>query len=78
MRSLLAATPVPPRYVQPDQLLRAAFAHQIDGLNLRIRAIQGHDEALWDQQAAALPAAAAELHAAYLAFPEDNRPFPGP
>jgi hypothetical protein len=74
----LEAVPVPPRYVEPDRQLRAAFLQTIQGLDLRNQAILTRNDELWQQHETVLRAATTALQAAYQAFPEDNRPVPAP
>jgi hypothetical protein len=81
MRALigaLQAITVPPRFAEADRLLRAAFAQQIEGLELRNQALTYRDDALWTKHATVLQAATTALQRAYAAFPVDNRPVPAP
>jgi len=74
----LAATAVPPRFVQADRLLREAIAEDIRGLELRNKAIAENDDAAWTAHKVVLDKAIADIQEAYLAFPADNRPMPAP
>jgi hypothetical protein len=74
----LAATAVPPRYVEADRLLREAITQDIRGLELRNKAIAQNDDAAWVEHKTILDNAIAALKEAYLAFPADNRPSPAP
>jgi len=74
----LQATPVPPRYVEPDRLLRTAFGQQIEGLQLRNKSLATSNDAMWTQHIAVLNVATTAIQQAYLAFPEDDRPLPAP
>jgi len=78
MLDALEATPVPPRYVAADELLRDAIAENVRGLELRNRAIAESDDAAWDEHKVVLDKATAMFQQAYLAFPSDNRPQPLP
>jgi hypothetical protein len=77
-QNALAATAVPPRYVEADGLLREAIAEDIRGLELRNKAIAEHDDAAWTEHKVVLDKAIAGFQEAYLAFPADNRPQPSP
>ena len=74
----LSAIPIPPRYLQPDGLLKAALQQSIEGLDLRNQAIAKNDDALWQRHLTVLQAAQQAINQAYAAFPEDNRPVPAP
>ena len=74
----LAATAVPPRYVEADRLLREAIAEDIRGLELRNKAIAENDDPAWTAHGIVLDKALAALKEAHLAFPADNRPAPAP
>jgi hypothetical protein len=74
----LAATAVPPRYVEADRLLREAITQDIRGLELRNKAIAENDDAAWTEHKIVLDQALAAIKEAYLAFPADNRPAPAP
>ena len=76
--SALNAIRIPPRYVEPDRLLKAALQQDIDGLDLRNQAIATLDQSLWEQHQTALQAAQQAISQACAAFPEDNRPLPPP
>lgn len=65
---------VPPRYAEADRLIRDALAKNIQGLDLRNRAIQQHDNALWTQHRQVLDQAVTAWRAGYAAFPADNKP----
>ena len=78
MLDALAATPVPPRFAEGDNLLREAIAENLRGLELRNRAIAALDNAAWHEQKVVLEKASSMIDRAYLAFPEDNRPQPRP
>jgi hypothetical protein len=78
MAGALQATPVPPRYVAADRLLKEAIAEDIKGLELRNQAIAQQDDAAWTEHKTVLEAALAMYQKAYQAFPEDNRPQPAP
>jgi hypothetical protein len=74
----LAATDIPPRYLEPDRLLRQAISEDIRGLELRNKAIAENDDAAWTEHKIVLDQAIADLKEAHLAFPADNRPAPAP
>jgi hypothetical protein len=74
----LAATAVPPRYVDGDRLLREAITQDIRGLELRNKAIAESDNAAWTEHKIVLDQAIAAFNDAYLVFPADNRPAPAP
>jgi hypothetical protein len=74
----LEATSVPPRFVNADALLRAAFRESIRGLELRNQAIENNDNAAWAEHQTVLQAAQQATVDAYAAYPEDNRPLPVP
>jgi hypothetical protein len=74
----LAATAVPPRYVEANRLLKDAIAEDIRGLELRNSAIAEHDNAAWTEHKIAVDKATAVFREAYLDFPADNRPLPSP
>jgi len=74
MRDALAAATVPPRFVEADRLLKEAIAKDLEGLDLRNRALTDGDDDLWARHGPVLEAAAAAWQAAYAAFPEDHRP----
>lgn len=74
MLEALRATSVPPRYVAGDGLLTEAIAKSIEGLDLRNRALEQNDNALWRQSASVLDEAEALFQRADQAFPADNHP----
>jgi hypothetical protein len=74
MREALDAASVPPRFAEADRLLKDAIAREIEGLDLRNRALTAGDDNLWARHAPALEEAATAWRAAYAAFPEDHRP----
>jgi hypothetical protein len=76
--SALEVSPVPPRYVEGDRLLREAIGENIRGLALRNQAIANNDNAAFAEHKVVLDAAVAALVRAYEAFPADNRPQPPP
>lgn len=81
MRQVIAAleaTPVPPRFIQADALLRAALEENVRGLELRNQAIENSDNGAWKEHQAVLQAAQQAIVAAYGAYPADNRPVPAP
>lgn len=78
MLAALQATEVPPRFIEADRLLQDAITQNINGLDLRNKAIADLDNDAWTQQKAVLDAALAAFGNAYEAFPEDNRPVPAP
>ena len=74
----LAATKIPPRYIEADGLLLQAISEDIRGLQLRNKAIAENDDAAWTEHKIVLDQAIADLSKAHLAFPADNRPAPAP
>ena len=74
--ALLTQVSVPARFANGDRLLKAAIAKDIRALEMRNEAIANSDDTLWAAHKPLLDQAIADLHAAYLAFPEDNRPLP--
>ncbi len=78
LHNALVATPVPPRFVVADKLLREAIFEDVQALELRNQAIAQNDDALFQQHKVALEKAFEALQQAYQAFPEDNRPQPPP
>lgn len=78
MLSAIQGMKVPPRFVEADRLLRDALARNINGLDLRNRALAQGDDTLWRQHAPVLRDAQSAWIAAYAAFPDDNRPPLGP
>jgi hypothetical protein len=78
MLDALAATAVPPRFAEANGLLRDAIAKNVQGLNLRNRAIANNDNNAWQQHGPLLEQAEAGWKAAYAAFPADNRPALAP
>jgi hypothetical protein len=78
MLDALAATVVPPRFAEANGLLRDAITKNVQGLDLRNRAIANSDDNAWQQHGLLLEQADAGWKAAYAAFPADNRPALGP
>ncbi len=78
MLSALAATAIPPRFAEADGLLRDAITKNVQGLDLRNRAIANNDNNAWQQHGPLLEQAQAGWRAAYAAFPADNRPALAP
>ena len=78
MLNALAATAVPPRFAEANELLREAITMNVQGLDLRNRAIANNDNNAWEQHGPLLEQAEAGWKAAYAAFPADNRPVLAP
>ena len=78
MLEALKAAEVPPRFVEPDRLLREALTKNIEGLELRNQALVNGDDNVWAQHATVLEEAGAAWTAGYAAFPADHRPSLGP
>jgi hypothetical protein len=78
MLDALAATAVPPRFADANGLLRDAITKNVQGLDLRNRAIAHNDNNAWQQHGPLLEQAEAGWKAAYAAFPADNRPVLAP
>jgi len=78
MLNALAATAVPPRFAEANELLREAITMNVQGLDLRNRAIANNDNNAWEQHGPLLEQAEAGWKAAYAAFPADNRPALAP
>jgi hypothetical protein len=74
----LSATTVPPRFVEADRLLRDAIGKNVQGLELRNRAIAKTDDNAWQQSGPLLEQAQTSWKAAYAAFPSDHRPALAP
>lgn len=74
----LARTPVPPRFVDADKLLRAGLAEQIQALQMRNQAIAQSDNALFARHKTVMDQAITDIRKAYQSFPEDHRPQPAP
>jgi uncharacterized protein YceK len=78
MLDAFAAIAVPPRFAVANGLLRDAIAKNVQGLDLRNRAIANNDDNAWPQHGPLLEQAQAGWTAAYAAFPADNRPALAP
>jgi hypothetical protein len=78
MLNALTATAVPPRFAEANGLLRDAITKNVQGLDLRNRAIANNDNDAWQQHGPVLEQAQAGWKAAYAAFPADNRPALAP
>ena len=78
MLNALAAGAILPRFAEADRLLRDAITKNVQGLDLRNRAIANNDNNAWQQHGPLLEQAQAGWTAAYAAFPTDNKPALAP
>jgi hypothetical protein len=78
MLDALSATTVPPRFAEANGLLRDAITKNVQGLDLRNRAIANNDNDAWQRHGPLLEQAEAGWKAAYASFPADNRPAVAP
>jgi hypothetical protein len=78
MTEALASVEVPPRFAEADRIVRDAIRLNMQGLELRARALQGGDDSAWIEHGLVLEESRIEWLAAYAAFPSDHRPGVAP
>jgi hypothetical protein len=68
----LGRSSVPPRYAMPHQRLVAALTLDAQGFTLRNKAIEGHDDADWQNANAEIQHGVAAIAAALATYPENT------